>query len=266
MSTGFTTQGLQDLLAFPFRVPGGKVKLLIAAALGLAGFIVPILPGLFLVGYGGLIMRRIIREHGEPYLPEWDNWSEMFMLGLRITGATFIYSLPVLLLVGAGYLGMMAPMFLLPLGGAPSRQNFLPFFGIQLAGMFGGMAVMGIGFIVALGFFLVLLPVIGHVVATDSFSAAFRVSEWWKILRANFGGFVVALVVTAGVYAALVLIAQGLYMTMVFCLLIPLLMTLVGAYIMVIGDVLIAHAYAEGATKVGARLENQPIPPEPSRA
>ena len=66
MSTSFSTQGFQDLLAFPFRAPGAKMKLFILAILGFAGFIIPILPGVFLIGYGGLIMRRIIRDKGEP--------------------------------------------------------------------------------------------------------------------------------------------------------------------------------------------------------
>ncbi len=42
MTTAFSTQGFQDLLAFPFRTPEDKRKLLLGSVLGVARFIIPV--------------------------------------------------------------------------------------------------------------------------------------------------------------------------------------------------------------------------------
>jgi hypothetical protein len=72
------------------------------------------LPTLFLLGYGGLIMQRMILEKSEPFMPEWNNWDKMLKLGLKLGGASFIYSLPAGLMIVIGYMGLMMPAFLMP--------------------------------------------------------------------------------------------------------------------------------------------------------
>ena len=250
MATNFTTQSLQDLLSFPFKAPDGKKKLLIAGLIDLAGFIIPILPGLFLIGYGGLMMRRIIRENGEPVLPEWTEWNDMLVLGLKLGAAGFIYSFPALAIMMLGYMGMLIPAFVEMISGADRYQSFAPMIGIQLAGSFGGLACFGLGMLFFIAAAAVLPPVLAHVAATNSFASAFRVREWWKIFRANMGGFVVAMILTAGLYMVMVLASQILYFTIVLCILIPFLFAFVFAYLLIIADVLFAQAYKEATEKL----------------
>jgi hypothetical protein len=260
MSAGFTTQGFQDLLTFPFRAPGGKGKLLIGGLLGLAGFIIPILPGLFLLGYGGLMMRRIIIEHGEPYLPEWNDWSEMLTLGLRLGGASFVYSLPALFVFGIGYAGMMVPTFMIALTNPRNPTEMGRWLGMSMLGTFGGMAVMGVGLVLLIATVFLQPPALGHVIANNSFRAAFRIGEWWQILRANLGGFLVSIILLSGVYMGLVLAMQALYMTVILCVLIPFLMMFVSTYLLVIYCTLFAQAYAEGVAKLGTQSPPQLAP------
>jgi len=51
----------------------------------------------FVVGYAYQIIQRIILEDGEPYLPEWEDWSKLFNDGLRLTGALLILYIPTIL-------------------------------------------------------------------------------------------------------------------------------------------------------------------------
>jgi uncharacterized protein DUF4013 len=267
MTTGFSTQSLQDLLVFPFRAPNARSKLLIAGLLGFAGFIIPIIPGLLLLGYGGLIMRRIIKEKGEPYLPEWENVSEMLVLGLRMGAAFFVYSVPVLLILMLSYVSMMVPMFV-DIFSHPSYggSDYGPSLGLEFGGIFVWMCGFGIAILLATLLWLILPAVLGHVVAQDSFSAAFDVREWWRVLRANWGGFLVAMILLGGVYMAVVLVAQVLYMTIILCILLPFVFAIIGAYLTLIAAVVFAQAYAEGLAKLEAPTPAQPAHTEPSGA
>ncbi len=98
-------------------------------------------------------------------------------------------------------------------------------------------------------------PMLAHVAATNSFTAAFHVRAWWHILRANFGGFAVALVLTVGTYMALAVVMQALYFTLVLCIIVPFLIAFMSAYLTVIGNALYAQAYREGV----AKLQPEPV-------
>jgi hypothetical protein len=109
--------------------------------------------------------------------------------------------------------------------------------------MIGGMACVGVSMLFAIAVAIVLPPVLGHVAATNSFAAAFLVRDCWKILRARFGGFMVCMVPTAGIYMPLMLIGQVLYLTVVPCVLIPVPFAFTFIYLLIIGNVLYAQAY-----------------------
>src|SRR5512140_1575563 len=107
MAAEFTTQGFQDLLSFPFSTSEARKKLLIAGLLGLASFVIPIIPSIFLIGYAALIMRRMILDKAEPSMPDWCDSTDMLSLGLKMFGAMFVYSFPAMAIFLLGYLGMM---------------------------------------------------------------------------------------------------------------------------------------------------------------
>lgn len=248
-----TLQGLQDLLFFPLKGPEARKRLLVACLLGFAGFIVPIIPSIFLVGYGGLIMRSIIRDKVEPFMPEWKDWSGMFTLGLKLFGASFIYLLPAILVMMFGYAAMMAPAFIEAFSHPQSYSGTSPFTGVSIISMFGGMAAFGIGLLLIIPFSLILPPMLSHVVATDSFSAAFHFRDWWQVLRSNIGGFFVALILSAGLSYLLIFAIQILYMTIVLCIVIPFVMAFITAYLSAVAYTLFALAYREGVEKLPAQ-------------
>ncbi len=80
---------LQDTLLFPVRDAQARSQFLFTALIGLAGFIVPILPWILLTGYTAKIMRQVIEERKSPSMPEWQgsDWSAMFVDGLRLYGS-----------------------------------------------------------------------------------------------------------------------------------------------------------------------------------
>jgi hypothetical protein len=256
MATEFRTQGIQDLLAFPFRGPGSKTKLLIAAALGVAGFIIPILPTLFLLGYGGLIMHRIIVEKGKAYMPEWQDWGRILSFGLKLGGVLLIYWLPLVVLVFGGYVAMMASMLGSAISSSSSSAEAGRALAIQFGGMFMWMCGFGLAILLGTALWLVLPAVLGHVVATDSFAAAFHFRDWWRIVRANIGGFVVTMVLLGGTYMLTLTAAQVLYMTVILCILLPFVFGIISAYLTLIASALFAHAYVEAAQ----RLTLPPLP------
>ena len=100
----------QETLLFPVRDAESRNRFLIACAVMLAAFIIPILPAILLTGYTTKIMRQIIHEKKAPSMPEWQgsDWSEMFMDGLRLYGAQFVLTLPLLILMGCGMISIFA--------------------------------------------------------------------------------------------------------------------------------------------------------------
>ena len=247
MKQSFTLENLQALLFFPFKGPGGNKKLAIGSLITFASFIIPILPSLFLLGYAGLIMRQIIIEKKEPQMPEWQNWNEMLALGAKLFGVSFIYSFPIIIVMILGYLAMMLPVFMTGF----SESGELPpgFESVMLIGMFGGMAAFGISMLLSLLLWAILPPALSHTAAKGSFSAGFRVREWWNIFRANIGGFIVAMILAGGIYMLLIVAMQIIYMTIILCFLLPFLFSFVTAYLTIIIFTLFAQAYSEGVAK-----------------
>src|SRR5215216_4732192 len=107
---GLSMNNIQDTLLFPVRDAESRKQFLIACAILLAAFIIPILPTLILMGYSAKIMRQVIEEKKAPSMPTWQgsNWSEMLIDGLRLYGAQLILMLPILLLMGFGMLFIMS--------------------------------------------------------------------------------------------------------------------------------------------------------------
>lgn len=252
MSNSFTTDELQALIKFPFRDPQWKAKFLIGSLFILAGYIILWIPMIFVYGYCAQIMRRIIVEKGEPFLPDWDDWGKLFTDGLKLLGVTFIYSLPFFLLFCGGYglfMGTMMWSAEIPRGTDPaSSLIWVPPF----IGMIAWMGSFGLGMIVGLVIGVILPVAIGHVVATNEFAAAFRVREWWAIFKANLAGYLIAYALILGIWMVLSFAMQILYFTIVLCCLVPFVTIFVVMYMMVIGSVLFAQAYREGIERLAS--------------
>ena len=100
-----------------------------------------------------------------------------------------------------------------------------------MLGMFGGMAFFRIGLLLFLPTLLALPPMLSHVAATNSFSAAFHFKDWWKVFRSNIGGFAVALVVAAEQYLMMIFVFQIFDLTIVLCILLPFLLCFLIGYL-----------------------------------
>jgi hypothetical protein len=70
------------------------------------------IPSILLIGYQLAVTRRVMEGKDLP-LPEWEDWGKLFMDGLYLVVAIFVYTLPLTILLCLGF-----GVFLLPaLGG-----------------------------------------------------------------------------------------------------------------------------------------------------
>ena len=251
MQQNFTMNDLQTLLYFPFKDSNSRSRLLIASAVGLAGFIIPIVPWLFILGYAGAIMKQIIVDKQEPSMPDWKNWNEYISLGVKLFGVNIIYAIPAFIPMLFGYGAMMLPAFMDAFSRNPhTYSNPDQFLGITMLFSFGGFALFGIGMLFSIIIWIFLPPALAHVVAKDSFAAGFHFREWWKVFRANIGGFILSIVIAGGLYMVLMFVTQIIYMTIIFCILLPFLFAFISAYLSIIVFTLFAQAYSDGVMKL----------------
>lgn len=248
------TASLSDLFVFPFQGKDWALKLLIAVVLSILGALFLFIPSIFVFGYLARLMRRVIAGQ-PPELPDWNEWGELFVTGLKVAAAGLIYSLPSLLFMGIGYTAMLLPSFA-PLVEQSGSGEALA--ALLISGMFAGWCLLGVGVIFWLAA-LVLLPVaVAHLVARDSFLAAFSVREWWPVLRANLGGFLVAFLLVLGLFGLVYFAYTILFLTIVLCFLAPLVLLAFSVYQLLVGGALYADAYREGAARmagINPRLE-----------
>jgi hypothetical protein len=249
MQHSATLNSLQTLLYFPFKDSNSRNKLLIASALGLASFIIPIVPWILVLGYAGAVMRQIIVDGEEPSMPDWEDWNKHLSLGGKLFGVSLVYSIPAWLPMALGYFVMILPAFLMEFLDSSQRYSDELFGGIMLFS-FGGMALFGLGLLFSLILWLFLPPAITHTAARDSFAAGFKVREWWKIFRANLGGFFLAIIISGGLYMALAFVMQIIYMTIILCILLPFLIAFTSAYLSIVVSALLAQAYRDSVLKL----------------
>jgi hypothetical protein len=246
-STSLSTQTITSLLSFPFRGEGWQKKLLVAGLLSLAGMFTLGIASLFVLGYIARLMRTMIHAGDEAHLPEWDAWGELFLDGLKIAAAIFIYTLPVLLLFTGGYIFMLLPSVL---GAASSSEEVL---GVAFMLSFGAYWLLfGLSMLLSMLLWFILPPAIAHLVDRQSFTAAFSPRRWFPILRRNLGGFIVAYLLLTGLLGMVYMAYTLLIFTFVLCFLAPLILLLLSVYILLAGAALVAQAYRDGKSRLEA--------------
>jgi len=251
-----TTYSMQYVLSYPFKDPRWKSKLGLGVLLTLAGMFVPVIPYLFIIGYGYQILHRLIVERGDLYLPEWDDWGKYLKDGWRLFAVWFVYTLPALLisLVGVlAYIGMFAAMIKAEASGN-DEAAIIPMF-ITMAALFLSIAL---SMLLAMAAALVIAPASAHTVAEASFSAGFDFTGWWKVFKANLGGFFLALVIVMGLMGIVYLLSYIFYMTIVLMCMLFILPILVSFYIMLVGCAMTGLAYREGTDRLAA-IDDTPV-------
>lgn len=242
MTSSFTTTNLKELISFPFQDEKWASKLFIAVLLVFFSFL--IFPAFVLGGYIYEIMRRMIVERQPPSLPEWDDWGEYLVNGFRVWAVSIIYSLPALLFM-LPYAGMM---FVMPWITNSSDSGALP-----VLMMFFSFGLMGIGILLSFVAWVFLLPGLGHMIAKGEFNAAFRIKEFWPVLRNNLVGYILSFVIYMGLMYVIMAVSQILMFTIILCVLYPIVLVISTTYLSVVVSALFAQAYVDGVENTAAK-------------
>jgi hypothetical protein len=240
-----------DTFKFPFSDSRWFPKMLVAFLLGMAGFIIPVIPFFFLYGYYYKICRRIIKDDGIAALPDWDDWGRLFVNGFKYGTASFIYNLPVLICMIAALALMIVPAFIMAgsadafLENPPDLSNL----NYLLLTLFS-YPLLGVSSLLSVATGIVTLPALMHLIDNGSFGAAFHFNHWWKILRANAGGFILSYLLLVVCIMLINFASSFLMMTVVLGCLYPILLIFGSVYAGIISSALFARAYRTGVEKL----------------
>jgi hypothetical protein len=192
----FSTRGLRSLFSYPLRKAGWEKKMLILTGFYLGGLVIPVFPWLFAYGYTAEIIRRAV-QGDDPELPDWNNWNDLLMDGLRLAGILLIYTIPLFLIFGFGFASYFGTIFLSVLGATSRSEAWIPLSFFPAFSALMCSLICGTIFAVFLG---ILMPAaITHVVVKRSFTSFFHFGGWWQILRANLGGYIIFFVLLGGI-------------------------------------------------------------------
>jgi len=249
VSETMSTLSLKKLFRFPFQAPNWQSRFLVGSALILANYIIPLVPGIFVGGYILRVMRQTLAGQ-EPDLPAWDDWGELAKDGLSATVVGLVYFLPGILVVIAGMALTYSGNLSLPLA-ASSSGDPEEMMAALPAIMLVTLAILFISMFVGISLFLlgaIAMPVAtAHFVAQGDLMAAFRVRQWWRILRADKLGYFISWVVMAGLFGVLYSGAMVAYYTVILCCLIPILTAPISLYVSLVGAALFGQTYRESA-------------------
>jgi hypothetical protein len=246
-------EGVKQAVFFPFRGKKWGLKVLIGSALTFGGFIIPIVPLLPVFGYFGQIMKGIIVQEQDPEMPAWNDWGTLFLDGIKLFGAVIIYLLPALIMVIGGYVLFMVLDFSMVFSASALSNSYHPSPAPMIAsivGMVAAMAVMMLGIAVAVATIVILPPAVGNMIAKGKFEAAFHFREWWPVLKANLGGFVLAVILSMGMFYLMYMLAIVLYATIVLCFLLPFAFVAILFISGATGFSVYAVAYRDGVRKI----------------
>jgi hypothetical protein len=237
---------LKEIFMFPFKDEEARKHLLIGCLVGLASFIIPILPILVLLGYSVRIARQILNNES-PHMIPWDDWAELAKDGLKMFGIRMIFTLPILILVIPFFLAMT----ILPIIMASSNSSDIEaLFPIFMLFIFGGMCI-----IIPLSIPISLITPAAEMYAIekDDFAAAFRFREWWPTFRANLSGFIAAFAILYISTFAFTIAIQILSATIILACLTFILLPLMTVYVTLVMYVTIAQAYRDGKVKLAEK-------------
>jgi hypothetical protein len=134
-----------------------------------------IIPIFFLVGYQIAVARSVLDGDEHP-LPAWDNWGQLFIDGVVVLIAQFIYALPLVLLSLCSWL-----VFLVPALGAGTDLEE------ALAGgaLIGFLAIMCVIVLLAFALAFVVPALYVQYARNGDFGSMFRFAEVIEIARQN---------------------------------------------------------------------------------
>jgi Protein of unknown function (DUF4013) len=252
MTLQSVTAPLKPLFRFPFQDSPSRSRFLLGSALVLASYFVPIVPGLFSYGYALRILRSTA-EGKRPGMPPWNDWSDLLSLGFRGAIVQLVFMLPgiVIALFGfAAYFGtfLLIPLSVRPDGGADSP--ILVLLPVAMAVLFLSMAISTVLFVLGM---IPLPAAIAHFAVKDQLGAAFKVREWWGILKSNSLGYLISFVIIAGILGIAYTAFFAAYYTLVLLCLVFFMTGPLAFYTMLLSASLFGETYREGLSSLQER-------------
>jgi hypothetical protein len=204
-------------------------KILIAAALMLSG-----IGNIGLVGWMAELARRVANDEENP-LPEWDDIGKYFMIGLKYMGVTFIWSLPVILLI------VFSSLLTILAASADDSGAIIAIVSIS------SICIYAFVFVYILILSLMIMPLWVQMAEDTPFGTLINPANSWKLLRANVGGYLIAVLISwLGMMAAslgTIACAIGVFFTSA------------------IAQAIFAHLAGQATGQARLNLENQPAVP-----
>ena len=234
---------LNQIFTFPFKDAEARKYFLIGCGVALAGFIIPVLPYLVLLGYAARIAKQIFNGES-PRMIAWDDWSDMLKDGARMFGVRMVYSIPIFILVIPLVLvGMGMPIIMANVNSAEADSVMIVFSLLIFA-------VMCLLIPISLPLAAIIPAAEMHAVDKAEFAAGFRFREWWPIFRINLGGFIAAFAIYYVASMLLGIVFQIIMITIIFSCLLPFLVPALTVYLVLIMYATIAQAYKVGKEKL----------------
>jgi hypothetical protein len=170
---------------FMFQDPRWFRKLLIGTLLVLAAILfswllVGLIPLIIVLGWAQVTLRNVLDGQEHP-MPEWQEWGDFLVRGLKLGVAMLIWLLPIFILIVPMILGSSL------LGNQGNSGA---------AGAGGGVLIACSSCLMLLwGIFVALISpaIYVRLAAFDRFSAAFEVGELWAFTTGNIGNVILAL-------------------------------------------------------------------------
>jgi len=244
----------QETLLFPVRDSESRKQFLIACLVMLAGFIIPLLPTFVLLGYCVKIMRQVLEDRTTPSMPDWQtsDWSQMLMDGLRLFGAQISLTLPLLILLGCGVVTIIIGSTGLSVSTA--NENIQSFTPIGILFFIIGIGMTTLSTLISFPYGIIITAALPHVVAKNSFAAAFQIKEWFPIFRKALGQFILGYLMIMVASFVFMFIIQFAMITIILICIVPFLMIPYIAYLSIVSNVIYAQAYMTGLD--APQLEN----------
>jgi len=213
-------KGLRDLLRFPFQGSGWQKRFFLGSGLLLANFIIPILPSLLVGGYLLRLLRKTAAGDA-PKLPEWEDWGQLLLDGLKVGAVGLVYLLPGWLVMMAGFavytLGSYLPLIAAGLRGSESD---LP--STFIFSMLGSMVVlflsMAVGFILSILGTIPLPAALLRLADSGKLSAAFSLRRIWRSVQEDRWGYLAGWILMLGLFAISYLVFAIFYFSLILCL------------------------------------------------
>jgi hypothetical protein len=141
------------------------------------------------LGYGVEVVRNVRRGDPRP-LPNWDRLGQFFVDGLYLAIASFIYTLPLMIILCLGLISVLMPAF--TANNADLSGSIAPF------STLGFFALMCVGMVYGLVYSFFYPAVVIHYSRSGTFGSLFQVAEIVRVIREDTNSYLIAWLVGIG--------------------------------------------------------------------